>query len=113
MSSSIRPWHSLEGKNIWITGGAGHLGAPITTALDAAGAHVLCVDVPGRAEAFIAENRLQRTKPATVDLCDVARVREGVAQLLEAHGVPDGVAHLVFASSSGSRLEDLPAETFS
>jgi NAD(P)-dependent dehydrogenase (short-subunit alcohol dehydrogenase family) len=31
---------SLEKKTIWITGGAGHLGAPITEALDAQGANV-------------------------------------------------------------------------
>lgn len=108
----VPPWHSLEGKTIWITGGTGHLGAPITTALDASCAKVVCIDLPGRAEAFITQHRLQRTLPAAVDLCDVERVRAGVAQLIDAHGVPDGVAHLVFASSSGSTLEDLPAETF-
>ena len=31
---------SLEKKTIWITGGAGHPGAPITEALDAQGANV-------------------------------------------------------------------------
>ena len=103
---------SFAGKKIWVTGGAGHLGGPITRALDRSGARVLCVEQPGRAEAFIAEHRLQHTAPATLDLCDAAAIRAGLDPLLAAHGVPDGVIHLVFASSSGQRLEDLAADTF-
>lgn len=111
-SLSMPPWSSLENKTIWVTGGAGHLGGPITCELDRCAAKVVCIDQPGRAEAFIAEHQLKRTTPATVDLCDAAAVRAALPILLATHGTPDGVAHLVFASSSGQRLEQLSADTF-
>jgi NAD(P)-dependent dehydrogenase (short-subunit alcohol dehydrogenase family) len=108
----MKNWSSLEGKTIWVSGGAGHLGGPITAELDRCCAKVVCLDQPGRAEAFIAEQKLQRTVPATLDLCDAAAIRAGVEPLFQQHGVPDGVVHLVFASSGGIKMEDLPAETF-
>ena len=40
-------WHSLEGKTIWVTGGAGYLGSAITRELDAVAERVLCIDLPG------------------------------------------------------------------
>lgn len=108
----MKTWSSLEGKTIWVSGGAGHLGGPITAELDRCGAKVVCIDQPGRAEAFIAEQKLQRTAAATLDLCDVAAVRSGLDPLVQQHGVPDGLVHLIFASSGGVRFDDLTAETF-
>ncbi|MES2695249.1 MAG: SDR family oxidoreductase [Verrucomicrobiota bacterium] len=108
----MKLWSSLEGKNIWVTGGAGHLGGPITAELDRCGAKVLCLDLPGRAESFVAEHKLSRTAPASVDLCEIGAVSRGVPELLRTHGTPDAVVHLVFASSSGQRLEEMSAETF-
>jgi NAD(P)-dependent dehydrogenase (short-subunit alcohol dehydrogenase family) len=103
---------TLAGKLIWITGGAGYLGSAITRALDTEGAKVLCLDLPGRAEALVREHGLQSTVPVTLDVNDAAALPAALDGLVAAHGLPDGVAHLAFASSSGYRLENLPATEF-
>ncbi len=99
-------------KIVWITGGAGYLGTPTTIALDQCCAKVLCIDLPGKAAALIKEADLQHTVPIELDINDAATMPEAVAQLIAAHGPPDGLAHLTVASSIGHTLEDLPAETF-
>ena len=63
----MNPWYSLAGKTIWVTGGAGYLGTPITAALDAECAKVVCFDLAGKAEALVAEKKLTRTVPVTLD----------------------------------------------
>jgi NAD(P)-dependent dehydrogenase (short-subunit alcohol dehydrogenase family) len=107
-----QPWYSLEGKTIWVTGGAGHLGAPITTALDSQAAKVICFDLPARAQALVREKQLSRTVPVAVDFHDAAALPAALEAVIADHGVPDGVVHLVTATSAGIRLEALPAETF-
>lgn len=102
----------LAGKNIWVTGGAGYLGSPITTALDAAGAKVLCIDLAGRAEALVRDNHLTHTIPRTIDLSDASALPAAIEQLVIAHDVPDGLVHLAFASSAGKTLEELLPEEF-
>lgn len=108
----MKPWYSLEGKTIWVIGGAGHLGAPITAALDAQAAKVICFDLPGRADALVRDNQLKHTVPLSVDFTDAKGLPAALEPVLAAHGVPDGVVHLVTATSAGQRLETLPAETF-
>ncbi|MBT5902072.1 MAG: SDR family oxidoreductase [Opitutaceae bacterium] len=103
---------NLAGKSIWITGGAGYLGSAITRALDTEAAQVVCIDLPGKAEALVREHDLQRTIPVTLDVNDPDTLPAAIDQLVVQHGLPDGVAHLAFASSSGHRLEDLPVEIF-
>jgi NAD(P)-dependent dehydrogenase (short-subunit alcohol dehydrogenase family) len=108
----MKPWYSLEGKTIWVTGGAGHLGSAITAALDAQAAKVICFDLPGRAAALVRDQQLRRTIPLSVDFTDAKGLPGALAPVLETHGVPDGVVHLVTATSSGYRLETLPPEVF-
>jgi NAD(P)-dependent dehydrogenase (short-subunit alcohol dehydrogenase family) len=108
----MKPWHSLEGKTIWVTGGAGYLGSPITTALDQSCAKVLCFDLPGRAEALVRDSKLTRTVPLALDINDAAALPAALEALLAEHGVPDGVVHLVTASSRGKQLESLTADEF-
>jgi len=104
-------WHSLEGKKIWVTGGAGYFGSAISAELDAVGAHVLCFDLPGKAAAFVKEKKLTRVIPLDSDINDAAKLPATLETLLAEHGVPDGLVHLVTASSSGKSLEELtPAE---
>lgn len=103
---------NLAGKSIWITGGAGYLGSAITRELDAEAEQVVCIDLPGRAEALVREHHLQRTIPVTLDVNDAAALPAALDEAVAAYGLPDGVAHLAFSSSSGHRLEDLPAEVF-
>lgn len=108
----MRPWHSLAGKNIWVTGGAGYLGSAITAALDAECAQVLCFDLPGKAEALVREAKLTRTVPLALDINHAAGLPATIEALVAAHGLPDGVVHLVTASSSGKRLEQLTPDEF-
>jgi NAD(P)-dependent dehydrogenase (short-subunit alcohol dehydrogenase family) len=108
----MKPWYSLEGKIIWVTGGAGYLGSAITTALDAQCAKVLCCDLPGKAEALVREQKLTRTVPLSLDINHTAGLPDTIDALVAAHGLPDGVVHLVYASSSGKHLEALTAEEF-
>ncbi len=104
--------HPLAGKTIWITGGAGHLGAPVTAALDAAGATVICFDLAGRAEALVVEKQLGRTVGVSADFSAVDVLPALLDDLIARHGVPDGLAHLAFTSSTGKRLEQLAPEEF-
>jgi NAD(P)-dependent dehydrogenase (short-subunit alcohol dehydrogenase family) len=103
---------SFAGKLIWITGGAGYLGSAITATLDAEGARVICLDLPGKAAALVAQHQLANTVPVELDVNDAAALPAAIAQLIAAHGTPDGLVHLALASSSGFILEDLPAEVF-
>ncbi len=108
----MNPSLTLQGKNIWITGGAGYLGSAITRELDAQCAKVVCFDLPGRAEALVREHTLTRTVPLSRDVNDAAALPATLDAAIAAHGLPDGVAHLAFASSSGHRLENLPVAEF-
>lgn len=108
----MKPWHSLETKTIWVTGGAGYLGSAITRALDTQCAKVVCLDLPGRAEALVSEHRLTRTVAVSLEINNSAQLPAELEALIARHGVPDGVVHLAFASSSGHRLETLPAAEF-
>jgi NAD(P)-dependent dehydrogenase (short-subunit alcohol dehydrogenase family) len=103
----MKSWHSLAGKTIWVTGGAGYLGSAITTALDADAAKVICFDLAGRAESFVRDQKLQRTVPRTFDVSDASAIPGLVDATIAEHGVPDGLVHLAFASSAGKRLEQL------
>lgn len=108
----MTPWHSLAGKTIWITGGAGHLGSPVTAALDAAGAKVLCFDLGDRAAALVKAQHLTRTEPEALDVTDVDALPAALDALIAKHGVPDGVVHLPTASSRGRTVETMPLEEF-
>jgi NAD(P)-dependent dehydrogenase (short-subunit alcohol dehydrogenase family) len=108
----MKPWHSLAGKNIWVTGGAGYLGSAITAELDTQCAKVVCFDLPGRAEAFVRDQKLGRTIPRSLDVSDAAGLPAVLDAAIAEHGLPDGLVHLAFASSKGKRLEALLPEDF-
>jgi NAD(P)-dependent dehydrogenase (short-subunit alcohol dehydrogenase family) len=106
----MNPNDSFYNKVIWVAGGAGYLGAPITAALDAAGAKVICLELPGKAETLVREKNLTRTTPVALDITDLAAQRETVRRLLDLHGTPHGLVHLPFVSSSGKKMEEISAE---
>ncbi|MEO7799733.1 MAG: SDR family oxidoreductase, partial [Opitutaceae bacterium] len=88
------------------------MGSVITRELDAQCARVVCIDLPGRADACVREFALSRTVPVSLDVNDAATLPAALDALVATHGIPDGVAHLAFASSSGHRLESLPVTEF-
>ena len=98
---------TFENKIIWVTGGAGYLGAPITAALDAAGAKTICIELPGRAETLVRERGLKRTIAVSLDITKIEEQRATVHRLIAEHGVPNGLVHLPFVSSSGKTMEEL------
>lgn len=108
----MTPWHSLAGKTIWITGGAGHLGSPVTAALDAAGAKVICFDLSDRAAALVQSRGLTRTLARSLDVTAVDTLPAAIDAVISEHGVPDGVVHLPTASSRGRTVENMPLDEF-
>ncbi len=97
---------------IWVTGGAGYLGSPVVSNLDALGVKTLCLDLPGKAEAMVKERGLKNTIPISADLTDVPALAGLVNRLVQEHGVPSGLAHLTFASSSGKTMEEISPADF-
>jgi NAD(P)-dependent dehydrogenase (short-subunit alcohol dehydrogenase family) len=104
---------SLADQLILVTGGAGYLGSAITAALDAAGARVICCDLPGRSEALVETARLVRTTPVSANLETAEAVDAFMSGLVARHGAPDGVVHLAFSSSAGQTFETLTPDRFS
>lgn len=99
-------------RRIWIFGGAGHLGSPITTALNEAGAHTVCLDRPGLAAGLITRSHLDNTTAEECDLWDTPGIPALVQALTLKHGIPHGVVNLVTASSSGKSFEEISPEDF-
>lgn len=110
--NTASPLGPVPGSVVWVTGGAGYLGSPIVAALDALGVKTICLDLPGKAEALVRERSLRHTVPVSADLTDLAGLPALVGKLAAEHGVPDGLAHLTFASSSGKTMEQISTDDF-
>lgn len=103
---------SLQDRDIWVFGGAGHLGAPVVALLCASGARVLCVDRQDRAQALVRSRDWPvQVTPATLDVNDTSAAREFVADQIAARGVPHGLVNLAYRSTAKS-LEDLSEAEF-
>lgn len=103
---------SLQDRDIWVFGGAGHLGAPVVALLCASGARVLCVDRQDRAHVLVQDHAWEgKVTPATLDVGDIAATREFVARRLQSRSVPYGLVNLAY-SSTAKRLEDLSEAEF-
>ena len=105
-------WHSLADKCIWITGGAGYLGSAITAALDRCCRKVVCFDLPGRSDSLVAQSRLERTVPISLDVAETSAILREIDSVIDSHGLPDGIAYLATSTSRGRSLLSLTAGEF-
>jgi len=100
----------LTGRRIWLFGGAGYLGREVTRVLDQQNATVTCLDLPGRAEAFLAEACLsERVSAVSLDLTQVEETQRWIAEACK-EGVPDGVVILATPGSAALWTEISPEE---
>ncbi|WP_395736681.1 SDR family oxidoreductase [Prosthecobacter sp.] len=102
----------LSQRSIWVFGGAGYLGAAVIAQLAELKARVLCVDLEDRAAQMVAKAGLQaQVAAASLNASDVSAVEEFVQAQISAHGVPDGLVVMTYASTA-KRFDDLTPEDF-
>lgn len=112
MYKSFSETFGLQGKEIWIVGGAGYLGQPTVALLQSAGAKVLCIDLGDKAKQFIDTNNLNAdVTHASLDAFDTAATKQFVANNIASRGVPHGLVNLSFASTA-KQMEELTEEDF-
>ncbi len=93
-SPAIKSPFSLEGKNIWVVGGAGYLGQEVVRLLCAQGAKVLCVDREDKAMVFEKEAKFGNLLvSASFDLSNTDDIPGFVYENKEKSGVPDGMVN--------------------
>lgn len=97
---------SLREKDIWVFGGAGHLGRAVVSLLSALKANVLCVDLEDRAQVFVdSANLSSNVRAASCDVSDEAALKEFVNQTMTAFGVPHGLVNLTYAATAKATAE--------
>jgi NAD(P)-dependent dehydrogenase (short-subunit alcohol dehydrogenase family) len=102
----------LQGRRLWIIGGAGYLGQSVVRLLARLGADVLCADLPGKAESLVTTANLgSKVQAANFDITDTSGAPSWIAEQVAAYGAPHGVAVLTYASTA-KKLEDLTAGDF-
>jgi NAD(P)-dependent dehydrogenase (short-subunit alcohol dehydrogenase family) len=102
----------FSGRDVWVFGGAGYLGQPTVELLVKLGARVLCADLAGRAEAFVAAKSLaSAVMPVSLDVSDAAAVKTFVSSQLQQRGAPHGLVVMTYASTA-KRLDDLTEADF-
>lgn len=109
--ASTNPF-DLEGRRLWVIGGAGYLGQAVVRCLAFRGARVVCADLPGKAQAFVESAGLKGV--VEIEDCDITCTAETpgwIARCVEQHGEPHGVAILTYVST-GKTLADLAPEDF-
>ncbi len=112
MTSPLSDLFRLQGKDIWVFGGAGYLGQATIQLLCALEARVLCVDLADRASTFIESAGLTGlATPATLDVGNTDALSHFIGDQLGRRGVPQGLVNLTFASTA-RRLEDLSEQEF-
>jgi len=112
MNTSFTETFGLEGKDIWVIGGAGYLGQPTVALLQSAGAKVLCIDLEDRAKQFVESAGLcMDVTPTALDAFNTSASKQFVADHIAERGVPYGFVNLSYASTA-KQMEDLTEEDF-
>ncbi len=102
----------FSGQDVWVLGGAGYLGQSTVELLVKLGARVLCADLPGRAEAFVAAKSLANAVTSvSLDVTDAAATKAFVSTHLQQRGVPHGLVNMTCATTA-KRLDDLTEADF-
>ncbi len=102
----------LEGREIWIIGGAGYLGQATVRLLATAGSNLLCADLGTRAAEFVQNAGLSdQVEAATLDIRDEAAIAEFVADSVRRRRVPDGLVNLTYTATA-QKMEDLTGSEF-
>ncbi|MGH2644164.1 MAG: SDR family oxidoreductase [Chitinophagaceae bacterium] len=102
---------SLEGKDIWVFGGAGYLGQATVKLLLESGARVLCADLQDRAKQFAGTVNNAKLTDATLDVRDEDGMNRFVDLQIIDRGVPHGLVILTYGSTS-KHLGDLTGQDF-
>jgi NAD(P)-dependent dehydrogenase (short-subunit alcohol dehydrogenase family) len=103
---------SLEGKTIWVAGGAGYLGQATVKMLLDAGAKVVCIDLTDRAEQFVRSTpEYPGHSAATLDVRDGEAIKQFVKVRTAETGIPLGLVILTYGSTS-KNFEDLTEKDF-
>ncbi|RQP08178.1 MAG: SDR family oxidoreductase [Parapedobacter sp.] len=103
---------SLEGRSVWVLGGAGYLGSAVVGLLCEMGARVSCIDLMDKAAQWVSDQDLVgNVRPISLDANDLESVSSFVTEEIVANGCPDGFVNLTFASTSKA-LEDLTPSEF-
>jgi NAD(P)-dependent dehydrogenase (short-subunit alcohol dehydrogenase family) len=111
MTEACHPFE-LNGRDVWVIGGAGYLGRPVVAQIAALGGRVLCADLGDRAAAFVAEGALaDSVTAATLDVRDSAGTHAFLTSQMEARGVPHGLVVMTYASTA-KRLDELGEADF-
>lgn len=89
MSSNFASYPSLEGKSVFVTGGASGIGAEIVKAFAAQDARVGFVDLDEDGGAALADSLGENVQFAACDLRDIDQLRSAFASLAEKTGPAD------------------------
>lgn len=101
---------SLEGKDIWVFGGAGYLGQAVVAALNNLGATVLCIDLDDKAQQFIQKAAISKqVSAASLDVRQIRESQQFIHQQFSIRGVPHGLVNLTYTSTAKA-LEALEYE---
>jgi NAD(P)-dependent dehydrogenase (short-subunit alcohol dehydrogenase family) len=112
MNTTSKNILTLEGKDIWVFGGAGYLGQASVLLLRAAGATVLCADLGDKAKKFVEHAGIApEVTAATLDVRDGQAMESFIAGQLRERGVPHGVVNMTYAAT-GKNLEELTEQDF-
>jgi len=103
----MKDFFGLKNKDIWVFGGAGHLGQSIVSFLHDIGAKVLCIDLEDRALNFVQQASLEgKVSTASIDVRNINVCKVFIDEQLKQRGTPVGLVNLTFTSTT-KELEEL------
>ncbi len=113
MSKNLFDSFSLQGKLIWVVGGAGYLGQAVCNLLVQSGAIVLCIDLLEKAHEFVTSlpEFAGQLAAATLDIRDGEAIKKFVGERTELSAAPYGLVILTFGSTT-KKFADLTEQDF-